>query len=171
MKELVSLLKRNQFVFSMLLILSGIACIAFTDHIHMLLPYFLGVLLVLGGGELALRGLLRRIPRAAERAASGIVYLIVGVVILTHGATANAMIGAAWGMIGLLEGAESLRGFFRQVFARRPFLTPLLRAAVEITLAIWLLLDPAAKLPHHIALLGVEQIFIALHILLRRTAP
>lgn len=91
--------------------------------------------------------------------------MILGLVILYHRNESEHIIGALWGILGVMKGSEALHISFHQMYLKKPFLKELIRAIVELLLGILLLLDAHASLQHHIFLLGIELLLIAWRIL------
>ncbi|MDY5484679.1 MAG: DUF308 domain-containing protein [Clostridium sp.] len=158
--------------FAMLLLLSGIACILFTKQVHHLFPYILGGIMILIGLNHTLYGLWTGEYRSPETklTAGGIVYIVLGAVILSHHADADAMIGSVWGILGLMKGSEALNLALYCFSQKKPFLTKGLQALIELILGFLLLLNPLSAVRHHIFLLGIELCLVGWQ-LFRETQP
>lgn len=158
--------------FAILLLLSGVTCILFTNQVHRLFPYILGGIMILIGLNHTLFGLWTGEYRSQETklTAGGIVYVALGVVILFHHADADGMIGSVWGILGLMKGSEALNLSLFCFSQKKPFLAKGLQATVELILGFLLLLDPLSAVRHHIFLLGIELSLVGWQ-LFRETQP
>lgn len=150
-----------------LLMALGVVCVVFTNRIHRILPYLLGSIMAVGGIETAVYGFrtCEHKRRGTKLTSTGLICAAVGCVILVRGMRAYTLVGAAWGIIGLVEGAEGLNIVLYSVSHHEKCALEAVRTAIELVLAVLLLLDPIENLPHHIFLLGIEQICVALQLL------
>lgn len=126
------------------------------------LPYIVGIFLnILGFCSLA-RGILTGEYRDPETklTSNGVVYLVLGAVILWHHANADTMIGSIWGILGLIKGSEVLNEAICGMAARKPFAGKMIQAAIEVALGILLLVKPAESVHHHVFLLGLELVIV-----------
>ena len=138
----------------------GISCLLFTERIHKAFPIILGILMVVVGIGDMIRGFMTGEYRNADTklTAWGIVNLVLGIVILVHYRNADQIIGAIWGVIGLIKGSEALNLSIHQWATGKSFMKMLIQGAVELVLGILLLLDPLSAVEHHLFLLGIELI-------------
>ena len=138
----------------------GFLCLFFTDQIHHGLPYILGTAMLLLGLLDIFRGILTEEYKKHETklTANGIVFVVLGLVILFNRHNIDNLIGAIWGTLGLLKGAEELNEAICSMAHKEKFISKTLRAAVELVLGILLLMDPAANFHHHLFILGLELI-------------
>ncbi|MGM9606099.1 MAG: DUF308 domain-containing protein [Oscillospiraceae bacterium] len=148
--------------FALLLMLAGVACLLFTTQIHAALPYILGVLLAVWGLGSIVRGIVTGEFRKEETklTANGIVYLLLGAVILWNHANADEVIGSIWGLLGLIKGSEVLNAAICACAMKKPFIRGMLQAAIELVLGVLLLVDPTASVRHHVFLLGLELVLV-----------
>lgn len=153
--------------------LVGILCLFFTDLIHHGLPYILGTAMLLLGVLDIFRGILTEEYKNYETklTANGIVFLILGLVILFNRHNVDNLIGAIWGTLGLLKGAEELNEAICSLAHKEKFISKTLRAAIELALGILLLMDPAANIHHHLFILGLELIATAWEIWRKSKLP
>ena len=146
--------------------LLGIQCLFFVDFIYGLLPWLMGGFLA-GAGVLAvidsvLAGEYRRLD--TKLSSSGVLMLVVGLAILVRGSGADGLIGVAWGIFGLIQGSESLNVAIYNLAGRKKWGMDMLQAAVQIGLALLLLVDPVTKLYPHMRILGLELLAMGFHI-------
>jgi len=141
------------------LIISGLVCVLFADHLHKLLPFGVAVVVICLGIFDIIHGFRTGEYKQQETklTSNGIMFLILGIVIFCYKAESYTIIGAIWGTIGLIKGTEELNKTICYIANKEPFVKELLNAAVEITLGILLLLEPDGNLHHHIVLLGLES--------------
>ena len=149
-----------------ILCLLGIQCLFFVDFLYGLLPWLMGGFLA-GAGVLAmidsiLAGEYRKLE--TKLSSSGILMLVVGVAIMVRGSAADGLIGVAWGIFGLIQGSESLNVAIYNLANRKKWGMDMLQAAVQITLALLLLVDPMTKLYPHMRILGLELLAMGFHI-------
>ena len=131
-----------------------------------LLPWLMGGFLA-GAGVLAvidsvLAGEYRRLD--TKLSSSGVLMLMVGLAIIVRGSGADGLIGVAWGIFGLIQGSESLNVAIYNLAGRKKWGMDMLQAAVQIGLALLLLVDPVTKLYPHMRILGLELLAMGFHI-------
>lgn len=145
---------------SLLFILQGAVCLLFTQTIHAVFPGILGTTMVIFGFCDIYRGVRSGEFRDQETklTASGIVMAILGAVILLRRRNADSIIGSIWGVLGLTKGSEELNLAICHAANGSPFAKELLHGALELLLALALLLDPLTAVGHHLFLLGFELI-------------
>lgn len=138
----------------------------FVDFIYGLLPWLMGGFLA-GTGVLAvidsvLAGEYRRLD--TKLSSSGVLMLVVGLAIIVRGSGADGLIGVAWGIFGLIQGSESLNVAIYNLAGRKKWGMDMLQAAVQIGLALLLMVDPVTKLYPHMRILGLELLAMGFHI-------
>lgn len=144
----------------------GACCLLFVDVIYKLLPYIMGGFMM-GAGGLAIAGCVigREYQRLETKlSSSGILVLVIGIAIIARGARADGLIGVSWGILGLIQGSESLNVAIYNLAHRKKWPADMLQAAIQITLALLLLVDPVTKLYPHMRILGLELLAMGLHI-------
>lgn len=144
----------------------GILCLLFVDFIYGLLPYIMGGFMAIAGvaaiaGSLITKEYQRSDTRLISR---GILLLVVGAAVIVRGEQADGLMGAAWGIFGLIKGSESLNVAIYNLTNRKKWAVDMLQAAVQITLALLLLVDPMSKLYPHMRILGLELLATGFHI-------
>ncbi len=151
--------------FAVIQTILGIACILFTEQIHNIFPIVLGLLMVAVGILDIYRGVATKEYHRADTklTSQGIVVLILGSVILHHYQNADQIIGAIWGVIGLIKGSEMLNVAIYRCATKLPFAWKLVHSVIELLLGILLLLDPLTAVEHHLPILGIELIAIGVH--------
>lgn len=159
--------KKTARALAVFLGLQGGLCIVFTRHIHRVLPFLLGLTMVALGCVEVWIGFKTEEFRDTETkiTANGIVFVLLGAIIVCNFTRADFIIGAIWGVIGLTKGTQSLNLAISNLAGHRPFVPDLIRCIVELTLGIVLLLDPGSKLSHHVFFLGIELIAVSWHML------
>lgn len=151
-------------VFIMCLV--GVQCLFFVDFIYKLLPYIMGGVMA-GTGVLAIIGSIlgkEYLKLETKLSSSGILILVVGIAIILRGEQADGLIGVAWGILGLIQGSESLNLAIYNLAHKKKWPADMLQAAVQITLALLLLVDPVSKLYLHMRILGLELLAMGFHI-------
>lgn len=151
-------------LFAILLILLGIACMAFTELIHALFPFILGILMqAIGICQIYRAIMLKEYENEETKLTSnGIVMVILGGVILYHYRDADPIIGAVWGVIGLAKGSETLNLAIYQGCKKKPYIRQSIHGLVELVLGILLLIDPDEAVRHHVFILGIELCAVGL---------
>lgn len=144
----------------------GILCLLFVDFIYGLLPYIMGGFMAIAGAAAIAGSLItKEYQRADTRLISrGILLLVVGAAVIVRGEQADGLMGAAWGIFGLIKGSESLNVAIYNLTNRKKWAADMLQAAVQITLALLLLVDPMSKLYPHMRILGLELLATGFHI-------
>ncbi len=144
----------------------GILCLFFVDFTYKLIPYIMGGFMA-GTGVLAITGAFlgkEYLKLETKLFSSGILVLVIGIAIIVRSGQADGLIGVAWGILGLIQGSESLNVAIYNLAHRKKWPADMLQAAVQITLALLLLVDPASKLYPHMRILGLELLAMGFHI-------
>lgn len=141
-------------------VVTGALCLLFTDWVHDALPYILGCVMAVKGIIDTARGFLTKehAKRETKLTANGIVFFVLGIVILIHRANVDNLIGAIWGTLGLLKGSEELNEAIYCCAHKERFVGKMIRAAIELLLGFLLLIDPISNMHHHLFILGLELI-------------
>lgn len=155
------------FIAAVIFIIAGVLFLLLTDKIHIVFPYIAGIFLLLIGSFDAVRGIKLQEYKdpGTKLLANGIVYMILGLVILYHRKDSVHMIGSLWGILGVIKSSEALNISLHQMSTKQPFYKELIRAVVELILSVLLLLDAHSALHHHIFLLGIELLVVGWRIL------
>lgn len=148
-------------------IVAGLLFLLMTEEIYNLFPYTVGAFFLVVGGFDVFRGIRTKEYKITETKllANGIVYLLLGAVILYHRHESEYIIGALWGVLGIIKGSEALNTALHQMYMRVRFWKELLRAAIEMLLGVLLLIDAKATLKHHVFILGIEMLLVGWRIL------
>ena len=159
------------WIVTILLLISGFLCLIFTEAIRGFLPYIaIGLLLVLAFDDLyEALGDREYTPEDAREIANAIVYVALAGLIFVKRQSADYIIGAAWGMLGLVNGAEKLSPVLHSLFHQTHHLfrdlLGLLVSFFGITISLLLLTDPSEHLAVHVFILGLELINSSLEII------
>ena len=159
------------WIVTVLLLISGVLCLIFTEAIRDFLPYIaIGLLLVLAFDDLyEALGDKEYTQEDAREIANAIAYVALAGLIFVQRRNADYIIGAAWGMLGLVNGAEKLSPVLHSLFHQtRHLLRNLLGLLVScfgITISLLLLTDPSEHLAVHVFILGLELINSSLEII------
>lgn len=137
----------------------GVGCLAFPDVAEEVLPYFLGVPMVLSGtGSIVAVARERDLEAGRTSMGAAIVLVVLGLVTAVHGANSTTFIGIIWGLLGLVKAAGEFDGIIEDVRRKEPFALALALCVFELVLAVLLILNPFANIEHHLLLLGLELI-------------
>lgn len=139
----------------------GSICILFPGQIVFILPYIVGVFMILTG----LYGIYRfwtQRQRMSGAFAHGFVLLIVGFTFLVQGKSALVPMGIIWAVLGLGKAADCFIDFlevhctrWNRIFALGEFL-------LRLALSLILLFDPYGKFTPHLAILGIALLLNAI---------
>lgn len=151
-------------VMALLFVLLGAFCVFKTETMNRNLPLLLGELMITFGLFDVIKGFRMKEYRHRETklTSNGIVYMILGAVILFNRDEAYLLISSVWGSLGLLKGTEELNEALCDIAEGNHFLKSLLSAVLELLLGVLLLMETDKNLHHHIVLLGVELMFTGL---------
>lgn len=151
-------------IFAVLQTSLGVLCMLFTEQIHSLFPFALGLLMTATGICDIYRGVVTQEFRQAETklTARGIVTLILGCVIVYHHRESDPIIGAIWGSIGIMKGTETLNLAIYKYSAGISYIGKMVHGGVELLLGILLLLDPLTAVEHHLFILGIELVAVGI---------
>jgi len=158
---------KSGVVAASIFVAAGLLFLLMTERMYALFPYIASAFLLFAGILDVFRGIKTKEYENAETKllANGIVYLVLGLVILYHRRGSEYIIGALWGVLGVVKGSEALNTALHQAYMKNPFGKELIRAAIELLLGILLLIDAAATLQHHVFLLGIELLLVGWRIL------
>lgn len=151
--------------FSSLLILAGIPCLVFTEHVYTALPYMIGVVMIVLGGNDVIRGFWKAefLTKETRQIANGVINLLLGAVILLNRADADNVIGSIWGFLGLVKGCDMLNTAIYLCARHQHFAIKALHSVVEVVLGILLLTYPYHAVRHHVFILGLELVLLGIH--------
>ncbi|WP_302396000.1 DUF308 domain-containing protein [Eggerthella sinensis] len=147
-------------VISMLVLpVVGVGCLLFPDVAEEVLPYFLGVPMVLSGvGSIVAVARERDVEAGATSVGAAIVLVVLGLVTAVHGSNSTTFIGIIWGLLGLVKAAGEFDEIIADIKRKEPFVFSLALCVFELVLAVLLILNPFANIEHHLLLLGLELI-------------
>lgn len=155
--------KKAEYTVTVLMAVTGAACILLTDQVHRVLPWALGGMMTAIGLITMAKGLQMQEYKSPESRtiSAGMVVLLTGLVMLFKRESADGLIGVVWGLFGLIKGAKALSESFYAMYIDKPWLGGLLRSLLELGLGLLLIFDPFGKVHTHLKLLGVELLFLA----------
>ncbi|MBU9725794.1 hypothetical protein [Diplocloster modestus] len=104
--------------------LIGIVCILFPKQIASLLPYLMGIMMILIG-LIGIRQIGEKFRQAPDIFARKLVLLIVGISFLVQGKTALVPIGIIWAVLGLWKAADAFVDFWEAYQAKHGVLPAL----------------------------------------------
>lgn len=146
-------------ILSMLVIpLVGLGCLLFPSVAECVLPYFLGVPMILSGIGSILAAVRKGSEKDEGSVGAGIVLCILGAITVIHGSESTMFIGTIWGLLGLSKAAGEFDEIIEVAKAKERFVLQLLVCVFELVLSILLILNPFANIEHHLLLLGIELI-------------
>lgn len=165
-KRKLSSVKSGIFA-AVIFIAAGLMFLLMTEEIYKFFPYTASGFLFVVGGFDVFRGIRTQEYKIAETKllANGIVYLLLGAVILYHRHEAEYIVGALWGVLGIIKGSEALNTAIHQMYIRVRFGKELLRATIEMILGVLLLIDAKATLKPHVFILGIELMLVGWRIM------
>lgn len=142
----------------------GICCVVFTEHIYRILPFALGITMLIQGIFETWIGWKTKEyeERETKLTSNGIVFFTLGSVILCNYSNADFIIGAIWGVLSLVKGSEELNQVLYHKIHKAPYLSKLIHCCIELLLGLILLIDPSASIKHHVFLLGIEVFVVSL---------
>lgn len=159
--------RRGGYIIVLIMWALGIQCLFLVDFTYRLLPYIMGGAMA-GAGVLAIVGSVlskEYLKLDTKLLSSGILVLVIGIAIIVCGEQADGLMGVSWGILGLIQGSESLNVAIYNLAHRKKWPADMLQAVVQIVLALLLLVDPASKLYPHMQILGLELLAMGFHIL------
>ena len=158
--------RRIGYVVVGLLCALGIQCLFLVDFIYKLFPYIIGGFMA-GTGVLAIVGSVLEkeyLRLDTKLLSSGILVFVIGIAIMARNIQSDGLIGIAWGILGMIQGSESLNVAIYNLAHKNKWMKDMLQAAIQIVLALLLLVDPASKLYPHMPILGLEMLAMGFHI-------
>ena len=159
-------IRNTGYVIVLIMGVLGVLCLFFVDFTYKLLPYIMGGFMA-GTGVLAIAGSVlskEYMKLETKLSSSGILMFVIGIAIIVRGGQADGLIGVAWGILGLIQGSESLNVAIYNLAHKKKWPADMLQAAVQITPALLLLVDPASKLYPHMQILGLELLAMGFHL-------
>ena len=145
---------------SILIIVNGILCLTFSEHILSLLPTLCGTILLIKGLIQFIEGIKNKDYAHLEQMdlEKSIISIAVGIGILFRQNEALFIVGMFWGLSGLIKSASSFNIVLYNIYNKKKFITLLIEAIVEFILSLILIFDPFGSVGHHIVILGLELI-------------
>lgn len=162
----IPVIRNAAYCIALIMGILGVLCLFVVDFIYKLMPYLMGGFMA-GTGVLAMIGAVvgkEYLKLETKLSSSGILVFVIGIAIMVRGTQADGLIGVAWGILGLIQGSESLNVAIYNLAHRKKWPADMLQAAVQIMLAMLLLVDPVSKLYPHMRILGLELLAMGFHI-------
>lgn len=141
--------------------LIGIVCILFPKQITSLLPYLMGIMMILIG-LIGIQPVGEKFRQAPDIFARKLVLLILGLSFLVQGKTALVPIGIIWAVLGLWKTTDAFVDFWEAYQAKQGVLSALGELLIRLILSLLLLSDPYGKFTPHIAILGATLLLNAI---------
>lgn len=150
-----------EYVSPILVIISGIFCIIFKEHLVYLLPLIFGCLLFVIGIILFIEGIIYKEYANLEKThlEKSFAIMTLGICILLKQNNALFLIGTFWGLYGFVNSSNHFNIAFYNFHKKNNWAIPLLEGLIEFILASILIFDPFSHLGHHIFILGLELVF------------
>ena len=142
-------------------IILGILCIVKVDTMYGLLPYIMSAVLIVSGIVNVVTGVKidEHKTTTTRQTAAGIVYFIIGIVILVLREEPYGLVGAFWGINGLSKAVGELNvAISRIANKQKGWIKLMIFAIFGIVVAILLLINPAEKVHEHMVIIGIELI-------------
>lgn len=163
-KKMLKNIIRIDNIARILLLLFGICCIIFSNHILHLMPYLIGGIMIVIG---AVRGVYSYITGeykslTTEDGASAIIMIVIGIGTIVKDTEALTFIGITWGLLGLFKGAKALNKMIYDIVHKKRFIGSMIKTIIFIALSCALIFHHTEKIQLHILILGVELIFYAI---------
>lgn len=145
---------------SMLVIpLVGVGCLVFPAIAEEVLPYFLGIPMIVSGASSIVAVARERSFEAGKSSlGTAIVLCVLGAVTMVRGAESTFFIGTIWGLLGLYKAAGEFDDIVGAYKAKKPFALSLAWCLFQLVLCVLLILNPFANIEHHLIMLGLELI-------------
>ncbi|MEN8076558.1 DUF308 domain-containing protein [Clostridioides difficile] len=143
---------------SLLIIINGIICLTFSEHILNLLPTICGITLLIKGLIQFAGGIKNKDYASLEQInlEKSIVAIAIAIGILLKQNESLFIIGMFWGLSGLIKSANSFNISLYNICNKKKFILILIESLVEFILSLMLIFDPFANVSHHILILGLE---------------
>lgn len=162
-----------EYIVSFLLPLTGLACLFFSEYITSVLPWVLGISMLLLGGIRILFASLRILHGKPKVFSMGInfIFVVLGLLFLLQGESSMTLIGVLWGLIGVWKSALSFQRAAEAIHDQRRYVPDLLLSLFRLALGLLLLLEPEGEsISHHIIILGLDILVDTAHHPLHHTA-
>lgn len=145
-------------------LLCGLFCIFYSSKIESILPFLIGIMLILIGLLRSVRGLRNRNHPYFDYSifSKAIILVILGIFVILNKNNSISFIAVIWGIIGLNNASESLEIFFLKKKQKKTTLLRLFFGFFELFLSITLIFHPFEKIEFHIVLLGMQLIIDAI---------
>lgn len=143
----------------LLLPLVGICCLLIPELVEVILPYFLGGVMILAGvAGIVIIVREKQGPAGGNSIGTSLVMIVLGCVTMFLGSQSINFIGVIWGLLSLEEAAEKFDELVHRAKDKKPFVISLIVNIVVLVLAVLLLIDPFANFEHHLIILGLQLI-------------
>ena len=143
---------------SILLIINGLICLIFTDHILNLLPTISGGIILIKGMIQFFQGIRDKDYASIEQVnlEKSIVSIAIGIGILIKQNHSIFIIGVFWGLSGLMKAVNYFNIILYNITNSKKYILLTVRTLIEFVLALVLIFDPFKNVAHHIIILGLE---------------
>ena len=164
--------RRVRYLLAFVLTGAGVGCFFLADTIRDILPFILGFMLIF----LAVMELYEALMDGSydhedtDKIANSVVYLIMALVVLVKRDEADNMVGAIWGVLGLLLASRHIShaayGLIHHEGSAVGHVLHVIHSLISIGICTALLLNPPEHLHFHIYILGLELLDTAIRIAL-----
>ncbi len=145
----------------------GVVCVVFTAYIQTAFAYIVGGFMILGGVIRFISAVRRReyAVTHTNSTASSLIFLALGIMIVSESEWAMSFIAVGWGIFGLMEGAHAFNHAFSRIARSQNPVYYLVKGSVEVVLAFMLLYEPNEHITLHIMIFGIQLMFDAVTML------
>ena len=162
--------RRMRYIVAGMLAFFGILCFFMADEIRDGLSLILGGLLLILAGDNLYEAFADRHFNEEDTTsiANAIIYTILGIIVLLRRSEADSVVGAIWGILGLLLASRNISHSLYELIHRKGktagHILHLIHSLFSIFISILLLLDPVEHLLFHVYILGAELMDYAVRI-------
>ena len=145
---------------SILLIINGLICLIFTDHVFNLLPTICGGVILIKGLIQFFQGIRDKDYASIEQVnlEKSVVSIAIGIGILIKQNEAIFIVGVFWGLSGAMKAINYFNIILYNITNKKKYILLTIRTLIEFVLALVLIFNPFENVAHHIIILGLELI-------------
>ncbi len=160
----------STYIFSLAYLVVGILCISIPKVIIEVLPYIVGIMMIVIGGVQFVMALIKHEYRHVKTndTATSLILVALGIMIMIQmldedNDSAIMLISVVWGILGLFEAAHLFNHAFKRLANSERFVYYLIKGIIECVVAFTLLYQPANHDAHefHIIMFGINMLIDA----------